>query len=752
MADPKGSVASNPQNSTRGHIPHMYSTFDKSLSYRLINTHRFGEYMPTFVMDGVPQDKIRLNSVDRYDSLSLNAPFKGTIRKTKSTFMVPLMALLPFNWDLIYVQPSNGDDVPDDANCVIVNFLQSFNSLWSQYWNLLKTNIPNVVSGSVAPTAAEYGNFLTAAIRTLVLGEYVYSHGCLLNVLGYKTGSRFRATQPVSDAVLDGVSNGFDFSYDALYDAVFSAITNPFIFADGATLTLYVPRGGTGSAASYNIAVGKGALRSSSAIDSDLHQADIPLRFILETFRENPLSYVTVSGMTTSNAAWNQARSIINYYLSATIATPSVSPIVETPGEGSNNDITALNPSALNLSRVLAYQMSCWHFYSNSSIDFIYTAELFRSYVSSYMSNGTNSVTQIPVQYRTFTWNGRSLPYDWLSGHLLNFSFFYNIWQSSAPTILSLTYNDISFGSSGSLSNVSRSLALFAAIFSYRKSLRYADYFVGSRPRPLAPINTDVSVNNNMVSVIDITRNIQAQRFANAVMRSRQKIEDYVKLTTGRAPAPDYHNPFYLSDESQVIFGDDVQNTSTAQQTDANSRTANFASSPSPYVYTFHNDDNHPCVYLQIVSYDVRRAYSRTIERQFMHINRYDMFNPSFQFIGDQPVYAIELGYIPAGQTPPSIFSYQTRDIEYKERFDQVSGGAVENLPGWFITDRDQAAFGGQNFVLNPDFIRSYSFELDRYFLSLTGYSLGSYFHFIVDTQNNVSAKRQMAVDPQILQ
>lgn len=751
MADPKGSVSSNPQNSTRGHIPRMYSTFDKSLSYRLINTHRFGEYMPTFVMDGVPQDKIRLNSVDRYDSLSLNAPFKGTIRKTKSTFMVPLMALLPFNWDLIYVQPSNGDDVPDDANCVIVNFMQSFNSLWSSAWSTLKSNIPNVVSGSAAPSAVEYGNFLTAVLRTLVLGEYVYSHGCLLNVLGYKTGSRFRATQPVSDAVLDGVSNGFDFSYDALYDAVFSAITDPRIFADGATLTLYVPRGNGGSAASYVIPVGQGALRSSSSIDSDLHQADIPLRFVLETFRENPLSYVVVSGMTSSSVAWTSARSIINYYLTASIALPSVSPIVETPGVGSNNDITALNPSALNLSRVLAYQMACWHFYSNSSIDFIYTAELFRSYISSFVAAQVTpfSGSTLSNANRLFTWNGRSLPYDWLSGHILNFGFFYEN-LSSSPVVINVVYSQLY--ATSSFVGLNRSLSLFAAIFSYRKSLRYADYFVGSRPRPLAPINTDVSVNNNMVSVIDITRNIQAQRFANAVMRSRQKIEDYVKLTTGRAPAPDYHNPFYLSDESQVIFGDDVQNTSTAQQTDANSRTANFASSPSPYVYTFHNDDNHPCVYLQIVSYDVRRAYSRTIERQFMHINRYDMFNPSFQFIGDQPVYAMELGYIPAGQTPPSIFSYQTRDIEYKERYDQVSGGAVENLPGWFITDRDQAAFGGQNFVLNPDFIRSHSFEFDRYFLSLTGYSLGSYFHFIVDTQNNVSAKRQMAVDPQILQ
>lgn len=123
------------------------------------------------------------------------------------------------------------------------------------------------------------------------------------------------------------------------------------------------------------------------------------------------------------------------------------------------------------------------------------------------------------------------------------------------------------------------------------------------------------------------------------------------------------------------------------------------------------------------------------------------MFNPDFQFIGDQPVYGIELGY--GFNAIPPVFAYQSRDEEYKQRFDQASGGFVENLPGWLLTDDVQARVGAA--ALNPDFIRSYNTELDQFYLALTGYSLGSYWHFTVITDNFVSAKRPMAVDPQIL-
>ena len=91
----------------------------------------------------------------------------------------------------------------------------------------------------------------------------------------------------------------------------------------------------------------------------------------------------------------------------------------------------------------------------------------------------------------------------------------------------------------------------------------------------------------------------------------------------------------------------------------------------------------HPCIYLQIISFDIRRAYTRSVDRQMLHIDRFDMFNPDFQYIGDQPVYGVELGYADALSSIPEVFAYQSRDMEYKQRFDVASGAfAADNLPG----------------------------------------------------------------------
>lgn len=720
MPSPSGVVDKNQANKSEGRHIHNYSTFDRSLSYRLYNTHRFGEYVPTFVMEGVPKDEISLNSYDGIDSLSLKAPFKGSIRKIKESFMVPNMAILPFQWDRIYAQNSNGDDVPADANCILQNFPSSFQNLWRSLFNAV-TALP-------LNSSADTCTFLTGLLRTMVLGEYVYSSGSLLNVLGYKANSQIRISQ-------------YDTTARALYDINFDRWfddTIYFLFEDISSVIVVEPVGSStvqhrfhGLAGNYFEGYGE-------------------FRSMLELFRENPLCYFTQVNFAGSvtESSWQVAviNSISGSYTLLNSSSfiwylPTNSDISPdySPSSGSDS-FTALNPTTLNLSRLLAYQLICAHFYTNSSIDFIYSAELYREYIYHLEQLTYSTTSPLTSPATRFNWNGVGLTYDYLSGHLL--SRFLGFTGTTSTSIVNAIY--------ANTSNVLNSLAIWSAIFGYRKSLRYGDYFTASRPRPLAPINTDVSVNNSLVSVIDITRNIQAQRFANSVMRSRSKIEEYVKSLFGNAPQPDYHNPFFLSRTEEIIFGDQVQ--STAQNLNpqyANSRTANFSGNLSRHTFTFHNDDMHPCIYMQLVSYDTPRAYCRSVERQFLHIDRFDMFNPDFQYIGDQAVYGIELGY----HTPsaiPNIFGYQTRDMEYKQRYDQASSGFVSGaLPGWAFTDDRLVNYNMTS--ISPDFIRSRNTDIDYLYLGLTGFSLGTYFHFTCVTDNNVKAKRAMAVDPQIL-
>lgn len=739
MANPQGIVQTESMNKTQAKHVHNRSRFNDSLSYRKSFTARFGEYVPSFEMNGVPSDSVSVNSHDLIDSLSLKAPFKGTIRKIKESFMVPNMAILPLNWDRIYTQPTNGDDVPYDANCVLENFPQLMSEFWKSFYEL----VPTAIAGwSASPTLLADGlPLINVILKTLVLGEYIYSNGSLLNTCGYKAGAQWHFTKDVPFRSIAQNDERFNsVTYDCWFDNVIRAV-----FPNILEFQLNVPVGSSVETFKIRSITSSG---ESPSGDPDFY---CNFRFFLEKFRENPASYISdivLTAATTESAYMTALAALAGSTNAGLFETGKVFfylPVVNLDPE----DFTDMSSTNLNLSRLLAYQIVCAHFYTNSSIDVVYSAELYRQYINSLFRSQYSSATNTS---RSFSWNGMTCPYDYLSEMYLTRCMYLQTGATSyydTTQLRGITFAGLTDATdSGYASNMAR-LATFAAIFGFRHSLRFGDYFVGSRPRPLAPFNTDVSVSSGLVSVVDITRKQWAQKFANAVMRSRQKVEDYVGDLFGSRPAPDYHNPFFLSREQESIFGDEVQNTGAAQAAQANSRTSLFASQAGRFTFTFHNDDMHPCIYLQIISFDVRRAYTRSVERQFLELSRYDMFNPDFQYIGDQPVYGIELGYH-YGSFIPNTFGYQSRDMEYKQRFDVACGGFVENLPGWLMTDRLREFY--QPNQLNPDFIRSFSCEFDQFYLALTGYSLGSYFHLAIITDNNVDATRPMAVDPQILE
>ena len=740
MANPQGIVQTDSMNKSKAKHVHNRSRFNDSLSYRKSFTARFGEYVPSFEMNGVPSDSVSVNSHDLIDSLSLKAPFKGTIRKVKESFSVPNMAILPFNWDRIYTQPTNGDDVPYDANCVLENFPQLMSVYWKKFYELVPTTIAAWPSN---PTLLGQGTeLINVIVKTLILGEYIYSNGSLLNLCGYKAGAQWHFTKDVPFTAISLNDERFNpVTYDCWFDNVIR-----LIFPSIVQFQLNVPVGSSFERYLIRSITGSG---ESPQGDPDFYCS---FRFFLEKMRENPASFISdirLAAATTETQYMTNLAALAGSTTNGVFESGKVFfylPVSSLDPE----DYTDMSSKNLNLSRLLAYQLVCAHFYTNSSIDIIFSAELYRQYMNALFRRQYN--TPANAVNRSFSWNGMLCPYDFLSEHYLARTLYLKTSATDYTTLSGVSSPSVASLTDATDSNYDLTmarLAAFAAIFGFRKSLRFGDYFVGSRPRPLAPFNTDVAVSGGMVSVVDVTRKQWAQKFANAVMRSRQKVEDYVGDLFGSRPAPDYHNPFFLSREQESIFGDEVQNTGASQAQNANSRTALFASQAGRFTFTFHNDDMHPCIYLQIISFDVRRAYTRSVDRQFLELSRYDMFNPDFQYIGDQPVYGIELGYH-YGSFIPNTFGYQSRDMEYKQRFDVACGGFVENLPGWLMTDRLREFY--QPNQLNPDFIRSFSCEFDQFYLALTGFSLGSYFHFAIITDNNVDATRPMAVDPQILE
>ena len=378
----------------------------------------------------------------------------------------------------------------------------------------------------------------------------------------------------------------------------------------------------------------------------------------------------------------------------------------------------------LNYGRCCAYQIVNSHYFTNDKVDYIYTADLYRQYIYSLLYS-------IGYQNYQFDFNGVKTSYDYLSA-----KYFSQVLQDSEGE---------SFDSEFFWNSL---FPYFNAIFGFNLSLRYMDYFVGSRPRNLAIGDTSVSVNNNTVQVVDVTKNIVKQRFLNAVARVGQSIEDYSKQIFHKSTSYDWHNPKYLFSFDVDIFNSEIENTADAQMSNPNSVTSVLRGSFGNYEFTV-DIDRHSFL-IGIEYFDFERFYFTTQERNTMAIDRFDMFIPELQYVGDQELRRSELL---AGCEKELPFAYQLRDMQFKQSFPDCCGGFVGFLPGWLMTYNpfEMSSRDYREIQISPDFIRSKPTELDDFYLSLTNVSLGGYFHFIELWDIKVSANRPMAYSPEIL-
>lgn len=678
-----GSVGGNSQNIPEAHVPRTSSSFP--LKAHRFNTERYGEYSPIFAMESVKEDKLPFRLSHQLLSYTMKKPLMQNVQKVKDLFSVPMECLFPLNWEKFFDNPVRGDDVAVDVGPTIENFWQKVGTLMQN----LTTSLESVLLDSSTSDSLA----LQAVLRYLVIGEMFYSNGSLISSLNCHGAPYCEITK-----------GRFDYTWDGFVD---------FFVGDILQLCSMISLESDGYMYFYNA-------------DLEPYQKNehtVPFDHILCLLRDDPTGFI--SSVTSDSVDLK-------------------SDLLQTLQLFSFNFIKADVP--FNNQFVLAYQICCAHFYSNDHIDFIYSAELYRQLLNHYTTffNGA----------KTFSRNGLNYSYDSTSAHYFNLIVGYFNTTPSHLTDVLLVANG-----STAQNDISRCLlGYLSAIFSYRRSLKYMDYFVGGRTQPLAvgavgtgsPTSTTVPVNAGTVSVIDISRSIQAQRFLNSVNRFAHKFESYLKgLFGGRMPAPDYHNPFHLANVIDTVFGDETANTGDAQinpngDSEPIAITTNLRGNSSKYM--FEIDSDRPCVIIAIGHYDVARVHLRTMDRAFLHQDRFDYFNPFLQYIGDQSIYNTEIGINVA--IPLSNFAYGLRHGEYKQLYNTASGGFVEYLPGFVFPAIDRR---GTLANLHPEFIRCIQSEFDNFYTSLTGHSLASYFHFIVDNEIDCSGTRPMAFSPQIL-
>lgn len=665
------------------------------LSHHHYHTDTYGEVTPVLHMEVVADDSIVLGRVDKTRSLSLSAPQFSELYEQTDYFAVPMEAILPFNWSKVFTNPITGDDVDSNTvNCI------------------LDANFPDAISTPFNFAYSEGDNyiqhvFLQNLLAVLIRNMYL-SRSSLCSRLGYNFSSM------VKSITFNGKTY---YSWDTFADAFFQLLLDKGMFSNvsdeqfkATPVVSYLTTGlgiGVNGGTKENDVVLRGTSRLSL------------MRDFVRTFTNSEIlnTEITVTaGLSVYGLSETAMKEIVTLLNAVKMNIYTHSKLI------------------VNMSSLAAYQICCAHYFTQDRIDYVYSAELYRQMMLSFAQKVTNEIS--------FPYNGVPSLFDALSGNYISQCF----------ARLNITASNIYIGEAFVCA-----YAYIQNLFGMKRSLRFVDKFVNARKTPFALGATDIEVGTSGVSVVDIATGIQRARYLNLVNKIGRKFEEYTGKLFGTYVAPDFHNPSYLGRFRNLSSIYETENTGANQMTDANSITSRFNSYSDDK--GIHAEFDRPSIVIGVKSYDMNRAYIDWLDRCHLHSNRFDYFMPQLQHIGDQPIYLAEMG-LSQNEDEYKVFGYEVRNAEYKTRVSYASGGFLDYLKNWLLTYHGvQVESVTQNGVevslpnvISSDFIRSIPSEMDQFFISLTGTTETSAFHFIVDSFNIVKANRPIIVNPQFLQ
>lgn len=700
----------NPLNDPSFYNQQGYNTFD--LMSQQSYTFRFGEITPTLVADCVAGDRHILRDNLQLKLNQIPENLYSTVRMHCDYFSVPLRLIYPNNYDLIIANPTKGDDIPWDAEMKAPLFWMLLRALSIPYpisftgFDGEKVNLPLGTLMSSTPTLGNSTYF----INQILYVSYALSRGQLLDNLQF--GLEFYPPSETPDI------NSMKSYTQNLIDGVFNALASL-----KPCLTIY------------------DLSDSITTVDYDFSSMPIyerynpdPSSFDLEKFRDTlyralengHFIYVSADDQDTPLSNGVEYAAIYRFYDVFTTKFNSY----KTLATSADQSETA---AYVNLARPMAYQLTVAEYFTNDSVDNIYSSDLYWSLIRSVMfpsttlSDGTSTSVE-----PTFTYNGVSREYDYLT-----IGGFREAFDTSRT-------NSAGYHTSHKRIPIFISLLLFQ-----RHSLRYGDYFTTARPRMLAVGDLSIPVNNASVYPLDVTKNLVLQRYLNAVNRIGSKFIEYVTGIFGVRPSNTGVHPSFIGKYVQVLNKDTVTNVADNQ----GKQSTNLNTSASNFAFDVFIDDFS--IVLGLTSFDCLSSYSAGVDRNFYNRNRFELFNSMLQNIGDQPIYLTEVTGVPNNGSAPNgfgTFGYSVRNAEYKFSTSRVHGGFVNNLPGKiFVYKLPQTSSSLSNPHINPLYIRDYPRLFDQFLPSLTGLSPAQYYHFECSKTLEHTANRKMQFQPTIL-
>lgn len=338
-------------------VPRTHNTFD--LSYNNYTTQLYGYYYPFFCLHAVPGDTVPLRTEVEVRSFAMKSPYLGGVTLKKDYYLCPMQAILPSTWELIYKNPSQGDDVPDDANCLIPK------DTFDKVLRALDTNLKTVPQFGSAPFGAD----IASRLRLLFYAEAFFSSGSLFFNLGFKSSPIF-----YDDTKLN-------YSFDSIFDSFVKYLLGP-----------------------------------NTLFSIKLSNGDVQAFVIGESDNYNDKAAITVSVST----AVSLLRENPSFFIGRPIEGPK-DPIVTLYQNGDMSIHYPLLPEKdINVSSILAYQLIWSQYFVNPQVDYIYNSEIYRETFRSNFINKFGSETWYTVPWQTFSYNGSHISYDYFSLHYLS--------------------------------------------------------------------------------------------------------------------------------------------------------------------------------------------------------------------------------------------------------------------------------------------------------------------------------------------
>lgn len=664
------------------------------LSYKYAATERFGEVNPFVFCYGVPDDKnVTFRTGHKLRTTSLASPLLQDLRKNLDFYAVPTKAILPHTWDFIQNNPVVGNDIdPFLTNCLL--YISGEAVDLSGLKDIIYHAITNggvvyngdqiEVEGTITYTSVDWDRFmhLLAFIETFFAKDSLFA--------AYRMPLHKRLGVGVTPFVEELLSQAWTFYHRFLIQLAKNLGTDNYTidFLDS-NYQVILTR-------TYNI--------------SDLSDR---MRLYFDFVENSSVDWKALDVLTDARATLVYSTIMDDY--------DGEYSLLDRYATGTASFINQINyfvdpTDPIDIRPILAYQLVCAEYFTNDKIDFVYSADMFRKIYEGFF-----------IQYSSgahIDLNGNRYPYDGFSAKALS-----QLLYLSASQFSQSGPNWYAF-------------SLFINLFSRKRSLRYVDYFTGARSHPLAVGDVNVSVSGGSVSAIDMTKGIQSARYLLAVNRVGPKAKEYLKGIFGSNERTRTDVPIKIGHIDEVVYGIETQNTGVDQLENAQTITTNLTSSSNNFA--FQMDLEEDTMLIGVSSYEIARFYLEGWSKFADKIDRFDHFNPYFQYTGDQPIKQSE---IQAGLDHDAVFGYGSKDLEYKLQTDYAIGFDDDDLRGWIFAQE----MIKDPITISPDFIRAHQTELDRYFLSMTAEMASKRFHFICKYDNKIDASRNMVFDPQIL-